>query len=235
MTAHPFSPRPDTAASHPVSSETAAKGPGSGRSTSNAQRPPLRRAFSVFRRLASIEVPLQYCSRNCLTLMTLVALALGLLSARARWIESTVAEIQDRGGTVIFDTYRTDPFASDGMRRTVSQGLGHLWGPRPVAVLFPGDARVTDHDMRLVGRLSSVEAVMLDTEWDSAMPRGKQVTRPAVTDSGLAYLSRLPRLRQLSMRGTAVTPEALAEFQLLRPACCVQDSGRLQLAMFKRR
>jgi hypothetical protein len=69
-----------------------------------------------------------------------------------------------------------------------------------LGMYYAGKTLITDRSLDVLGRLSSLEKITL---WQTA----------GVTNAGVAALSRLPRLRELTLDGLPlVTREGLASF-----------------------
>ncbi|MEM6655503.1 MAG: hypothetical protein AAF596_06860 [Planctomycetota bacterium] len=150
-----------------------------------------------------------------------------------RRVEAAVSEIERRGGIVVYDTSWPEPGGLSRVRRTLAAHAGKEWFGRPRAVVFPLHVRVDDEDLRLVSRLGSVETVHLDGYHSRSGRRSDALSRAGVTDRGLAYLERLTGLKQLTLRGAAVTPAAVANFRQRAPNCRVVDNPAERLAFFK--
>ena len=186
-------------------------------------------------RIAHIEVRPRIRLRSLLLVMTLFAVAIGLVSAHARHVEATVDAIRSRGAWVIYDVDRPTADAPRVFDYQTARRVGIEWVSKPVVVVFPNDMVVTDEDLQLVGQLGSIETVLLAPRTSTGCRLNRDNApsdaRTGVTDRGLAYLSDLPRLRQLTLAGTSISDTALADFQQARPECLVAESMHVRTAV----
>ena len=85
-------------------------------------------------------------------------------------------------------------------RDTGDVATGHIADLPALQRYYAGKTRITDRSLEILGRMSSLEVLQF---WEIA----------GITNSGLAALAGLPRLREVSIEGaTGITREGLAVF-----------------------
>jgi hypothetical protein len=84
-------------------------------------------------------------------------------------------------------------------RDTGDEATGHIAGLK-LKTYYAGKTKITDKSLEILGRMTSLELVEL---WETA----------GVSDAGLVWLAKLPRLRQFTITGAPrVTRQALSVF-----------------------
>jgi len=85
-------------------------------------------------------------------------------------------------------------------RDTTDASTEHVAGLSRVKTYYAGKTQITDRSLEILSRMSSLEHLMF---WEVA----------GITDAGLAPLARLPRLREISVEGSAqVTAQGMKVF-----------------------
>lgn len=168
---------------------------------------------------------LHFGLRSLLGALTAASLLLGWQTSRIHRQDRAVSDLRSLGALVIYDNSRAARGAFQPLSRFASEQLGIHSFRTVVGVTFPPDVAVTDAHLRLISQISTLEMVHLDG-W-RFHPRSGQTVAPrtGITDRGLERLLRLKRLRMVTLRGSSVTPLAMATFRSARPGCLLVDSS----------
>jgi Leucine Rich Repeat (LRR) protein len=144
--------------------------------------------------------------RSLLIAVTLLAIALGYLTHRAREQERAVRAIQNLGGTVHFD-YQFGPqgYLAEARPRGPAWIIRRI-GPHFTATVIEvrlwreGGGAAQDEDLEILRALPYLRTLSLGSS-------------PAISDSGLKHIAGLKHLIDLDLADTSITDEGLAHLR----------------------
>lgn len=176
--------------------------------------------------------------RTFLVAITIVSVWLGLKVRRDMQLDEALASIKSSGGRVaIVDRQPDFPWGfwahqygldyyglSDQLSDADFRHLEKL-GPTSLRSLDLANTGVTDENLRLIGRFTTLESLSLanDTYASGAVIRSKPQNH--ISDEGLSNLAGLSSLHGIDLRGTQITDKGLATLASLKHLQWVQLDG----------